>query len=376
MSVDLKKTSEERADDFVDLYNLTKKDELEYIFRGDFTPEIVKIILDLARTTLENLSDVIKIKEKVYYIVGESLQNIARHNAEAYEDSPDNFSLFAIQRKKSKFYITTGNVVKNDAVESLKNRIEKINSLEKNDIRSYSRTIRATTDFSQKGGAGIGLIEIAKRSGNKLEYDFKKIDNQYAYFYLNTEIPIINTGDIKTTDKYSIVNVKELHDILVNENVILFFKGTFNQGSLFNLLSIVENQFKESTISIKIYNLMVEMLQNISRHGDDYSHEKDWKTGIFLITETDEEYVLISGNYVLNTKVKAFEKSIQYVNDLSLKDLVIEYDRILHNFYIDQKRQGLGLLDMKQKSKSNLIYNFYPIDEKISFFTIRIVVKK
>ncbi len=376
MDVDLKKISRERADDFVDLYNLTKKDELEYIFRGDFTPEIVKIILDLARTTLENLSDVIKIKEKVYYIVGESLQNIARHNTETYEDSPDNFSLFAIQRKKSKFYITTGNVVKNDAIESLKNRIEKINSLEKNDIRSYSRTTRAATDFSQKGGAGIGLIEIAKRSGNKLEYDFKKIDNQYAYFYLNTEIPIINTGDIKTTDKYSIVNVKELHDILVNENVILFFKGTFNQGSLFNLLSIVENQFKESTISIKIYNLMVEMLQNISRHGDDYSHQKDWKTGIFLITETDEEYVLISGNYVLNTKVKAFEKSIQYVNDLSLKDLVIEYDRILHSFYIDHKRQGLGLLDMKQKSKSNLIYNFYPIDENLSFFTIRIVVKK
>jgi len=376
MDIDLKKISKERADDFVDLYNLTKKDELEYIFRGDFTSEIVKIILDLARTTLENLSDVIKIKEKVYYIVGESLQNIARHNAEAYEDSPDNFSLFAIQRKKSKFYITTGNVVKNDAIEYLKNRIEKINSLEKNDLRSYSRTTRAATDFSQKGGAGIGLIEIAKRSGNKLEYDFKKIDNQYAYFYLNTEIPIINTGDIKTTDKYSIINVKELHDILVNENVILFFKGTFNQGSLFNLLSIVENQFKESTISVKIYNLMVEMLQNISRHGDDYSHEKEWKTGIFLITETDEEYVLISGNYVLNTKVKAFEKSIQYVNDLSLKDLIIEYDRILHNFSIDHKKQGLGLLDMKQKSKSNLIYNFYPIDEKISFFTIRIVVKK
>ena len=99
-------------DELVNLYNLAQKDELEYIFRGNFTPEIVKIILDLAKVTLENLSDVFKIKKKVYYIVGESLQNIAKHNVETFKDSPDKFSLFAIHKKNSNFYITTGNVVK------------------------------------------------------------------------------------------------------------------------------------------------------------------------------------------------------------------------------------------------------------------------
>ena len=217
---------------------------------------------------------------------------------------------------------------------------------------------------------------MAKRSGNKLEYDFNEIDNQYSYFYLNTEIPIINTDLIETKDKYSIVNVKELHDILINKNVILFFKGTFNQGSLLNLLSIVENQLKESTVSIKIYNLMIEMIQNISKHGDDYLGEKDWKSGIFLITESDEEYVLISGNYVLNSKIQLFEKSITSVNELSFNELIVEYNRILHGFYTDNNKQGLGLLDMKRKSKANLICNFYNIDKKLSFFTLQVVVKK
>ncbi|MEN8122160.1 MAG: SiaB family protein kinase [Bacteroidota bacterium] len=170
--------------------------------------------------------------------------------------------------------------------------------------------------------------------------------------------------------------MKELHDILIKENVIFFFKGTINQGSLLNLLSIVENQLNESTISIKIYNLMVEMLQNISKHSDSYSGEKVWKSGIFVITESEEEYNLISGNYILNPKRQLFENSIKYVNELSYNELILEYNRILHGSYIDNKRQGLGLLDIKRKSKTNLICNFYNIDKKLSFFTLQVIVKK
>ena len=90
----------------------------------------------------------------------------------------------------------------------------------------------------------------------------------------------------------------------VKDNVILFFKGAFNQNSLLNLLSIVESQLHESTITVKIYNLMVEMLQNISKHADNFSQEMDWKPGIFLITETEDNYILISGNYIRNEKIE------------------------------------------------------------------------
>ncbi len=368
---------ENRVDEFIDLYDLIQKDELEYIFRGNFTPEIVKTILDLAHVTLDSLSNVFKIKKRVYYIVGESLQNITRHSSEIFRDSsPDNFSLFAIQKKGPKFYVTTGNVVKEEDIEPLKSRIERINSLEKNDLRIYSRSTRMTTEISPKGGAGIGLIEMAKRSGNKLEYDFSAIDNQYSYFYLNLEIPILNEESLELNEKFSIVNVEELHNILIKENVVLFFKGVFNQATLLNLLTVVENQFKESTISIKIFNLMIEMIQNVSKHGDSYLAEGGWKTGIFLITESDKEYMLISGNYILNTKVKILGETIARINEMTFSELMVEYNKILNDYSTNRKNQGLGLLDIKRKSKSNLTCNFYPVDEEITFLTMQVVVKK
>ncbi|OQY04313.1 MAG: hypothetical protein B6I20_03325 [Bacteroidetes bacterium 4572_117] len=362
----------------IDLYDLTRKDDLEYIFRGDFSSKIVSGILDLAKTTLKESSDTYRIKSKIYYIMGESLQNIARHHCETFYQSPDKYSLFAIHKKNFKYYITSGNIVEIKDIDGIKYKIEKINSLGHDDLREYSRTTRSTGALSEKGGAGLGLIEIAKRSGNKLEYDFKEINDSFSYFYLNTEIPVLNKPEAepKTDYKYSIENIKELHEILVKDNVILFFKGAFNQNSLLNLLSIVESQLKESTITIKIYNIMVELLQNISKHADNFSVEIDWKPGIFMITETKDKFMLISGNYVKNAKTDALKRNIEYVNDLSFSQLVIEYNRILQDFDLKNNNAGLGLIDLKRKSKQNLDYSFHEIDKDLSFFTLQVSISK
>jgi hypothetical protein len=354
------------------------REDIEYIIRGEFSSEIVAGIMDLANATLKNNEDTSKIRAKIYFIMGESLQNIARHHSESFQKSPDKYSLFAIHRRNFKYYITTGNLIEVDEINSLKQKIEKINNLGHNDLRDYSRTTRSSDELTEKGKAGLGLIEIAKRSGNKLEYDFKNIDEKHSYFYLNTEIPTqnLNILEEKEDSKYSLENIKELHDILIKDNVILFFKGAFNQNSLLNLLSIVESQLHESTITIKIYNLMVEMLQNISKHADNYSSDLDWKPGIFLITETDESFVLISGNYILNEKTVQLSKNIEYVNNLEYSKLVHEYNQLLQDFDLENRKRGLGLLDLKKKSKENLNYNFHRIDEKITFFMLQVIVKK
>ena len=367
-----------KSTNLVNLHEIKQKDDLEYICRGDFSPKIVRSILDLAKTTLEEASDTSKIKSKIYYIMGESLQNITHHNSDTINESPDKYSLFAIHKKNLKYFITTGNLIEINDINTLKERIEKINSLEKEDLRDFSRTTRTSGVLSDKGGAGLGLIEIAKRSGNKLDYDFKKINDQFSYFYLNTEIPVIAQEEVEPKEdyKYSIENIKELHDILVKDNVILFFKGAFNQSSVLSLLSIVENQLQSSTITIKIYNLMVELLQNISKHADNYSTEIDWKSGIFLIKEEEDQFVLISGNYLKNSKIAVLKRKLNNVNNLSYTELVLEYNRILQDFSLKRDKKGLGLLDLKRKSKNNLSFSFHRIDEKLSFFTVQIKVDK
>jgi hypothetical protein len=43
-------------------------------------------------------------------------------------------------------------------------------------------------ELSEKGGGGLGLIDIAKKSRNKLQYSFREIDEDYSFFTLTVKI--------------------------------------------------------------------------------------------------------------------------------------------------------------------------------------------
>jgi hypothetical protein len=44
------------------------------------------------------------------------------------------------------------------------------------------------TAISEKGGAGLGFIDIARKTGNPLEYHFEPIDEKNSFFLLKTSI--------------------------------------------------------------------------------------------------------------------------------------------------------------------------------------------
>jgi hypothetical protein len=52
-------------------------------------------------------------------------------------------------------------------------------------------TYRETLDnggFSNKGGAGLGLIMIIRKSNGNLDYNFSKVDNENSLFRMSVQI--------------------------------------------------------------------------------------------------------------------------------------------------------------------------------------------
>ena len=70
----------------------------------------------------------------------------------------------------------------------LKVKLDEINNLETKEIRNVYRQMLSNSEFSNKGGAGLGLIEMAKKTGNKLDYDFVELDNEFSYFILSKTV--------------------------------------------------------------------------------------------------------------------------------------------------------------------------------------------
>lgn len=365
------------------LFKDTQQDNLEYIYRGKFNTDITDNILSLAEESLRLSEQKLSIKKRVYFVMVEGLQNITRHQDITTENIPVKPGLFVLQRKKNSYFITTGNLIEKKNIGILKSQLEKVNSLTKQELDEYYMANLTDGGFSGKGGAGLGLIEIARKSKGSLAFDFRKIKGKFYYFYLLTEIPFYENEPSLSqngTAESSLQNIKELHDILNKEQITLNYSGIFNQENLVNLLGIIEKQMMGTLITKnKTFNVMVEMLQNLVKHADQFKlNQITGNYGIFFITENSEEFILTSGNYILNERVNDLANHLFHVNSLDTKGLNAFYNRNLLNTEKETKRigAGLGIIDMRLKSQEKLDYHFERVDQQFSFFTLRIHIKK
>jgi hypothetical protein len=361
------------------LFKALQKGNLNYIYRGAFSQQISSYILTLAETNIINSEEQAVIRKRVYNIMVESLQNVVKHQDENYEHNIDTNGVFVIQKKDNAFQITTGNLILKNKIPVLREKLEKINQLSPDELKIYYKEVLVTGEISEKGGAGLGLIDIAKKSGRKLYFAFKDYDEITSYFYLHTEVPFRQEDRERKTDWATepLNYISGLHQLLNEKNILIIFNSYFNQDSLLNLLSILDNQSgKEWKIKRRMYHLMVEMIQNIVKHGCDYQATNLGKPGLFFIAENKDYILMSTGNYIESDKTEVLRDKIQYINRLDHEELSDYYNEKILSPMLDAKKAGLGLIDLRLKSDRELLFTFYKVNEGFSFYTIQVSILK
>lgn len=360
----------------------TQQDNLEYIYRGQFNTDITDNILSLAEESLRLSEQKLKIKKRVYFVMVEGLQNITRHQDLTTDDIPVKPGFFVLQRKKYSYYITTGNLINIKNIDGLKSQINKVKSLSSDELNVYYKKHLKDGSMSKKGGAGLGLIEMARKSKGKLSYNFREINDEYYYFYLLTEIPFEEKSEDEKNGEsnQSLENIIELHNILNIESITLNYSGLFNQHSLVNLLGIIEKQMKGTVLlKTKTFNIMVELLQNLVKHSAYYViNEIGGHYGIFFIIENADNFILTAGNFIKSEKVPKLKIHIDKVNIFNDKKLNEWYNDLLigPSPSEDKTGSGLGIIDLKLRSQNKLDYNFQKVDDEFHFYSIRARVNK
>jgi hypothetical protein len=125
----------------------------------------------------------------VFAVFVEQMQNIIRYSEERLPpDAKDamRYGLLTIGQDDGGYVVYSGNVIRADDVERIRQSLEEIMTLDKGALRTrYKEQLRS--DHVLGRGAGIGLIEIARRA-SKLEFDFVAIDERTAFFALKASI--------------------------------------------------------------------------------------------------------------------------------------------------------------------------------------------
>ena len=173
------------------LYDELVKNGISLVYLGEFNHDITKMFTSMSEREMERKKEERSVQRKVYHVMVETLQNISRHSDEitGIENNIGN-GLFLIGQKDNTYFIITSNKISNKKKEVIHANLNEVNALTRDELNQlFKKTIKEGT-ISEKGGAGLGLIDIARKTSNPLEFQFLPMDEEYSLFVLKVEITI------------------------------------------------------------------------------------------------------------------------------------------------------------------------------------------
>ncbi len=160
-----------------------------HFYKGNIDSDLINKVLDTVEGKLIKGNEHSKLRKKVYNVLVESLQNLYHHVDKVPEDFEDQtsekFGILEVIKVERGYRIITGNFVQADNVEKLEEKIKRINRSSHEEITELYKFILNHQRISSKGGGGLGLVDIARKTGNRLEYLFKEYNEESSFFYLD-----------------------------------------------------------------------------------------------------------------------------------------------------------------------------------------------
>ena len=96
--------------------------------------------------------------------------------------------IFLVGRESNRYTIMSGNPLHKKKVDSLKQTLNRLNTLDKEGRKGLYKDIIKDATLSDKGGAGLGFVDMARKSGDKLAFDFPEMSDDYCLFCLAVNV--------------------------------------------------------------------------------------------------------------------------------------------------------------------------------------------
>ena len=176
----------------IELYDAIRQHEIRLVYEGKVTHQITKAIMALAEAQMEEDEADLRMQRTVFHVMVECLQNISRHadDLEARGNTYSGKGIFIVSRMENTWCITTGNAVINEKIRGLESMLVKINSLDEKKLKSLYMKQMKEGRMSEKGGAGLGFIDIRRKTRARLNYHFLPLNDRTTFFLLTTLIPV------------------------------------------------------------------------------------------------------------------------------------------------------------------------------------------
>lgn len=175
-----------------EVQELVKKDGIVFLTYGGFLSQsLISGMTEALEKETEAHDLGMSVSNNIFTIFIELSQNMMNYSksVDASDDDIKPEGLIIVSKNHTEYFVHSQNVVSDKDKNKLEEKLLDILSLDKDGIKKrYKELRRSGRDTHSKGG-GIGLYEVAKRC-DKMEYEFKKINDSRYYYYLKTTIKL------------------------------------------------------------------------------------------------------------------------------------------------------------------------------------------
>lgn len=122
----------------------------------------------------------------------EQTQNIknyclSKEGTELFEEISQS-SIVTIGRNDDGHFVCSGNLVEKSDVDRLREKVQPLLDMDKDELKQHYKTVLRSEIPPGAGGAGLGLIDIARKASRPLEYSITDINNQVSFFALRAVV--------------------------------------------------------------------------------------------------------------------------------------------------------------------------------------------
>ena len=174
----------------VDVYSLREKFNNQGIllcFNGPFTAPLIEEIGTALRQHLHALEASPSAIADVFAVYIEMTQNIRHYTVERGLTEQAAISTLVVSRSTDHHYIlSSGNIVTLTDGQALVTRIHALAGMDKTALKAaFKAQLHRPRDTLESSGAGLGLIDIARKATEPLQAFMRPVDDDYGFFHLH-----------------------------------------------------------------------------------------------------------------------------------------------------------------------------------------------
>jgi Family of unknown function (DUF6272) len=343
----------------ISLFSALRTDRSAFIYSGHFHDEHTARLIGLGEAAIEVIGGKGGQRGRLAFIMVEAYQNILRHSTPLPPQLAHGAgrSMFVMRCGEHGQCVVAANAVKKEEVPRLREALSRLQGMGAAQLKALFLSGLQAEHQQPRRGAGLGLIEMARRSGSDLGYLVRDLEADHALFLL-----VVSMSAAQSNERI-LGEADILHAMVAEHDIILAHVGERPVGVQESLLRMVEDDLDQRHDRKALRGRAFLAGSGCLDHIAAPSAKR-----LLVISRDGEHESLVSGAVVEEQVAVALGERVARINVSDRSEVERRYRQAL------LQREGISgeadLFDLARMSVEALEFGSFPLEDGSGTLTL------